>query len=71
MNTKKLTLAIVVIAVAAALALAPSLANTVLAAKVKVCPSGNPCSGQSGEHNPNVRCTAGAKGENSPNCGNK
>ena len=67
MNTKQLTLALVIIA-AATLVLAPSLSGTAFAKKVQVCPSGNPCSGNSGAHNPNAYCTT--NGVNRPNCGN-
>jgi hypothetical protein len=67
MNTK---LALTVIAIVSALALivAPAMVEQPASAKkIQVCPSGNPCSGSSGEHNPNAFCTT--NGKNRPNCG--
>ena len=67
MNTRIITLAIVVIS--AALVIAPALASTVFAAspKHKVCPGTGDCNGGSGDHNPNAYCTT--NGVNRPNCG--
>ena len=67
MNTK---LALTAIAIVSALALiaAPAMVEQPASAKkIQVCPSGNPCSGSSGEHNPNAFCTT--NGKNRPNCG--
>jgi hypothetical protein len=67
MNTK-IALAAIAIVSALALIVAPAMVEQQASAKkIEVCPSGNPCAGGSGEHNPNVRCTT--NGENSPNCG--
>jgi hypothetical protein len=65
MNTKSITLTLVLVAAAATLILAPSLSHTALAVKREktTCPSGNECQGKSGEHNPNAKCevVAGSK----------
>jgi hypothetical protein len=70
MNNTKLTLAIVIVAAAAAMIIAPSLASTVFAASPKhqVCPGTGTCNGQSGSNNPNAYCTT--NGSNRPSCGN-
>jgi hypothetical protein len=68
---KKLILAIVIIAAATALALAPSLSSTVLATKHKTCTVGEsstPCNDTtSTTPAAHTKCTAGV-GTNSPNC---
>jgi hypothetical protein len=69
MNTK-IALTAIAIVTALALVVAPAMVEQpASAAKQKICPSGKPCKGGSGDSNPNVVCTAGAKGENSPSCG--
>jgi hypothetical protein len=67
MNTNTIFLAIVVAAVLA-VAIAPALVETASAKKTEVCPSGNECQGQSGEHNPNAECAAGSKLQTNANC---
>jgi hypothetical protein len=67
MNTNTIFLAIVVAAVLA-VAIAPELVETASAKKIQVCPSGNECQGQSGEHNPNAECAAGSKLQTNANC---
>lgn len=67
MNTNTIFLAIVVAAVLA-VAIAPALVETTSAKKMQVCPSGNECQGQSGEHNPNAECAAGSKLQTNANC---
>ena len=69
MNTK-IAFAAIAIVSALALIVAPAMVEQQASAtKERICPSGKECTGASGEHNPNVRCTAGTKGENSPSCG--
>ena len=69
MNTK---IALTAIAIVSALALvvAPAMVEQPASAKkIEVCPSGNPCQGASGEHNPNTTCAAGKDFENTnANC---
>jgi hypothetical protein len=79
MNKNAIFLAISIAAVLA-VALAPSLGSSVSAVKEHTDPicEGDPqereeCPGSSGDGNPNreqieEKCTAGSKGENSPNC---
>ena len=55
---RRTILAMIIIAAAATLVLAPSLSSTVLATKSgPFCPSGNACQGNSGSNNPNTFCT--------------
>ena len=71
MNTK-IALAAIAIVSALALVVAPAMVESALATKTKetVCPSGNPCQGASGEHNPNIKvtCKAGSKDQTNANC---
>jgi hypothetical protein len=58
-----------IVAVTAALAIAPSLMGTVFAKQIQVCPGDqSPCNGSSGDNNPNAFCTT--NGANRPTCGN-
>lgn len=67
MNTK-IALTAIAIATVLALVVAPAMVEQPASAtKQKICPSGNPCRGGSGDSNPNVFCTT--NGENRPNCG--
>lgn len=54
MNSSAILLAIGVAAILAVV-IAPALVESALAARKELttCPSGNPCQGQSGAHNPN------------------
>ncbi len=67
MNTK-MALTAIAIVTALALVVAPAMVEQPASAKkIQLCPSGNPCKGNSGENNPNAFCTT--NGENRPNCG--
>jgi hypothetical protein len=72
MRTTAIFLAVGIAAVLA-VAIAPTLVDTVSTKKeeVTVCPSGNECQGASGDHNPNAEeeCRAGSKGQTNANCG--
>ena len=66
----KIALTAIAIVTALALVVAPAMVEQPASAKkIEVCPSGNPCQGQSGEHNPNKECAAGKDFENTnPKC---
>ena len=65
----KIALTAIAIVTALALVVAPAMVEQPASAKkIEVCPSGNPCQGQSGEHNPNTECAAGSKLQTNANC---
>ena len=67
MNTKIALAAIAIISALALVAAPAILEQPASAKKIEVCPSGNPCKGNSGDSNPNVYCTT--NGSNRPSCG--
>jgi hypothetical protein len=71
MNTNTIFLAIGVAAVLS-IVVAPALVESASAKKqeITICPSGNPCQGNSGEKNPNreEKCVAGSKLQEKANC---
>jgi hypothetical protein len=69
MNTKIALAAIAIISALALVAAPAILEQPASAKKIEVCPSGNPCQGASGDHNPNTTCAAGKNFENTnANC---
>jgi hypothetical protein len=68
MNTK-IVLTAIAIVTSLALVVAPAMVEQPASAKkVQVCPSGNECQGNSGEHNPNAECAAGRNLQTNANC---
>jgi hypothetical protein len=67
MNTKMALTAIAIVSALALVAAPAIFEQPASAKKIEVCPSGNPCKGNSGDSNPNVFCTT--NGQNRPSCG--